>query len=137
VDDLHGISAVTKDGADMLDDDEVIEIARVCHEANRAICEATDDASQVPWEQAAQWQRESAIKGVRFALANPDATPADQHNAWMADKVADGWAWGPFKDPEEKRHPCIKPYAELPLEQRLKDSVFRGIVKAMVAGREW
>lgn len=108
------------------------KIAEVCHEANRAICEAIGDDSQLPWDKAAGWQRESARKGVLFTLKNPDLTPADQHNAWMRDKAAEGWKYGPVKDAEEKTHPCMVPYEELPAEQKVKDHVFRAIVKAMI-----
>jgi hypothetical protein len=40
------------------------------------------------WDEAQQWQRDSAIKGVEFKLDNPDAGHDAQHNAWMADKIA-------------------------------------------------
>lgn len=106
-------------------------IALACHEANRAICEAIGDTSQKAWHAAEQWQRDSAIKGVEFALANPNATPADQHQAWMREKFADGWSHGERKDPARKLHPCLVPYDVLPTEQRVKDHVFRAIVQAL------
>jgi len=110
---------------------QIQEIARVCHEANKAICEAFGDVSQKPWNAAEQWQRDSAIKGVLFAFENPQATPADQHEAWAKDKLADGWVHGPVKDVEARTHPCLVPYADLPPEQRVKDMVFRAIVRAL------
>jgi hypothetical protein len=109
----------------------VAKIARVCHEANRAICEAYGDTSQVPWGDAPDWQKDSALKGVEFSLQNPNATPEDQHEAWKADKVAAGWKLGDVKDPEAKTHPALRPYVELGVEQRVKDHVFRAIVEAM------
>lgn len=110
-------------------------IARVCHEANRALCQAFGDESQLPWPDAALWQHESAIKGVAFAIDNPNASPAAQHEAWVADKLADGWRKGPTKDPARKVHNCLVPYAELPPEQKAKDHVFRAIVRAMTEVR--
>ncbi|HEY0832852.1 MAG TPA: RyR domain-containing protein, partial [Azospirillum sp.] len=92
----------------------ITAIARVCHEVNRALCVAFGDLSQKPWDEAESWQRESAIRGVEFALANPDAPPSAQHDAWMADKLADGWVYGEVKDPAAKTHPCIVPYDQLP-----------------------
>ena len=106
-------------------------VARVCHEANRGLCEATGDTSQKSWAEAADWQRESAISGVRFALENPNAPAAAQHNAWLADKARDGWQFGAVKNADKKEHPCIVPYEQLPAEQRWKDHLFRGIVRAM------
>lgn len=105
-------------------------VARVCHEANRALCLAFGDTSQPTWDAAPSWQRESAIKGVKFHLENPNAGPEASHTAWMADKLATGWTWGSTKDPETKKHPCLVPFHELPPEQQAKDHVFRAIVHA-------
>ena len=107
------------------------DIARVCHEANRALCETHEDGSQVPWDEAADWQRDSAIKGVQFALDSPDAGDTAQHDAWCADKLADGWSYGASKDPEAKTHPCLVPFDQLPPEQQAKDRLFRAIVLAL------
>lgn len=109
---------------------EIEKIAGLCHEANRAYCEAIGDTSQVPWAQAPQWQRDSAINGVRMHLENPTATPEDSHKSWLEEKRAAGWTWGPEKDAQKKEHPCFLPYDALPVAQRAKDYIFRGIVHA-------
>lgn len=106
-------------------------IARVCHEANRAYCATLGDLSQPAWRHAPDWQRESAIAGVEFLLANPNATPADNHESWLAVKRADGWKWGPIKDPVTKEHPCFVAYDRLPVAQRRKDTLFLAIVRAL------
>ncbi len=49
----------------------------------------------------------------------------------MAQKVAEGWVWGPVKDPAQKQHPCIVPYLNLPIAQRRKDALFYAIVGAL------
>lgn len=108
------------------------QVARVCHETNRAYCETLGDFSQKPWDLAEEWQRDSARKGVEFTIANPHASPASQHEAWMRDKIGDGWKFGPVKDASKKEHPCIVPYHDLPIEQRLKDHLFQMIVAAFV-----
>lgn len=106
-------------------------IARVCHEANRAWCTALGDASQVPWADAPEWQKESARNGVRHALANPNAQPSDSHESWLREKRAAGWHYGPVKDAAKREHPCFVPYEELPPEQRQKDALFLAIVRAL------
>lgn len=110
---------------------ESAEIARVCHEANRGYCQAVGDDSQKSWVDADAWQRESAIKGVEFALANPEAPVSAQHDAWLADKVKDGWIYGTIKNADKKIHPCMVPYDELPEFQKRKDALFRAIVHAL------
>ena len=94
----------------------VEKVARVCHEVNRAYCASLGDHSQPAWEDAPEWQRESAINGVCFARANPDAGPAASHENWLAEKRSAGWKYGPVKDVEAKEHPCFVPYDELPLQ---------------------
>lgn len=106
----------------------VANIARVCHELNKAYCESIGDYSQKSWDNAERWQRDSAIRGVEFALQNEDAPVSYQHDAWMADKIKDGWAYGEIKNADMKTHPCIVPYDKLPNEQKSKDYIFKQAV---------
>lgn len=106
-------------------------IAQVAHEINKAYCESIGDTSQKSWNDAEQWQRDSAIRGVDFALRNPDAPASAQHDAWLADKEKDGWKYGPVKNPDTKEHPCFVPYDELPTEQRSKDFLFKQVVHSL------
>lgn len=112
-------------------DTRVQEIAKVCHEVNRAYCEGTGDMSQKPWHEAPMWQRESVCNGVRFALANPGVTPAQMHESWLAEKRAAGWHYGVVKDEKLKTHPCFCAYDELDAAQRVKDHLFAAVVRAM------
>lgn len=110
----------------------VAAIARVCHEANRAWCLTQGDNSQVPFDEAPQWQRDSAIDGVMFHINNPDADANASHDNWMAEKVRLGWVYGAVKDAEAKTHPCMVPFEELPWDQQVKDRLLRAIVHACV-----
>jgi hypothetical protein len=107
------------------------DIARICHEANESLCVTQQDFSQPSWDEAPDWQKSSAINGVKFHLDNPNATPENSHESWLAQKQAEGWKYGPVKNPETKEHPCFVPYAELPANQQAKDYLFRGIVHAL------
>jgi hypothetical protein len=107
-----------------------VTIAHICHDANRAYCMEHGDFSQALWEMAPDWQKESAINGVRGILNGYVTSPEQSHESWLAEKERDGWKFGPVKDPEKKEHPCMVPYAELPMEQRRKDAIFFGIVEA-------
>ena len=107
------------------------QIARVAHEVNRAYCQALGDNSQPAWEDAPQWQRDSALLGVKLHTENPNAGAQASHESWVSQKLAEGWEYGPTKDPEAKRHPCIVPFDALPVEQQAKDYLFRGVVHAV------
>lgn len=111
--------------------EKMMEIARVAHQVNRALCMAFGDYTQPEWRDAPEWQRESAVKGVEFRLGNPDAPISAQHEQWMSEKLQAGWKYGEVKDAEEKTHPCLVPFAVLPPEQRAKDWVFAAVVWAL------
>ena len=106
------------------------DIARVCHEVNRAYCEALGDMSQPAWEDAPEWQRVSARMGVDLHTMG-DFGPEASHISWMNQKLNDGWKYGILKDPEKKEHPCLVPFSQLPVEQQAKDYIFRAIVHAL------
>ena len=105
-------------------------IAKVCHEVNKAFCEANGDYSQKSWHEAEEWQKQSAIKGVEFALNNI-STPADQHEAWVKEKTEAGWVYGPMKDSEKKTHPSIVPFDQLSLIEKTKDYLFVAVVNSL------
>jgi hypothetical protein len=107
-------------------------IAEVCHEANRAYCLALGDNTQVSWDEAGDWQRLSAIKGVRFKDEFPDSTPEDSHKSWLIEKQNTGWTYGPIKDAELKTHPCMVEYDALPDSQRAKDYIFQAIAGTLL-----
>jgi len=106
------------------------QIAKVAHNVNRAYCEAMNDLSQEEWSNAQEWQRESAINGVKFHRENK-ATPSQSHNNWLKEKTGDGWVYGEIKDAERKTHPCMVPYDELPESQKAKDFIFSAIVEEL------
>jgi hypothetical protein len=108
-------------------------IAQMAHEINKAYCESIGDHSQTDWKDAPDWQRDSAVKGVEFHFANPDAKPSDSHDNWLKQKEEEGWKYGPVKDPLKKEHPCFVPYDQLPVSQRSKDYLFKQVIHSAVA----
>ncbi len=109
----------------------VNDIAEICHEANRALCHIHGDDSQERWTEAEAWQRQSAVNGVRFVQANPDAPDSAIHDAWMVEKEERGWIYGEVKNAEAQTHPCLVPFEELPEHQQAKDKLFKAIVLAL------
>lgn len=107
------------------------EIAKICHQVNKAYCESIGDYSQPDWKDAPEWQKNSAINGVEYHIDN-DVTPEGSHANWLKVKEQDGWVYGPVKDPEKKEHPCMVPYNELPKEQQTKDALFKSVVDAHI-----
>lgn len=111
-------------------DTSTSDIARVCHEANRAYQHVTGDPAPSPaWDEAPEWQRASATEGVEKALYG--ATPEELHESWVEAKERDGWVRGEVKDGEAKTHPCLVEYHLLSEEQRRKDALFYAVVEAL------
>lgn len=105
----------------------VEQLAKICHNVNKAYCESQNDFSQPTWEEAPEWQKSSAINGVKYHLEN-DVTPEMSHENWLKQKLDEGWVYGKDKNAELKTHPCMKRYDELPKFQRTKDSLFKAVV---------
>ena len=91
------------------------------------------DLSQPSWDDAPDWQKQSAITGVNLHTKNTEAGVEASHESWMKEKVDDGWVYGEKKDPEAKppTHHCIVPFDQLPKEQQAKDFIFRAVVHAL------
>ncbi len=43
------------------------------------------------------------------------------HEVWAAQRIKDGWSYGPVRDDAAKKHPCLKPYKELPDSEKEYD----------------
>ncbi len=113
----------------MTTDQKIQACAQAAHDASRAYCQTIGDHTQVPWDQAAPWQRAHCIKGVTGALKGE--TPAQSHEAWKKMMKDCDWRYGPEKDAYRKEHPSIAPYSKLPAEQRAKDVLYIAVVSAM------
>ena len=106
--------------------------AAAAHEINRVYCAAVGDYTQLPWETAPDWQRESVLAGVRAIAADPNLSHEASHQAWWDRKQREGWVYGEVKDPAKRTHPCCRPYAELPYTQRVKDAIFGAVVRGIL-----
>jgi len=107
------------------------QVAQVAHEVNKAYCSAIGDDTQVEWDVAPRWQKDSAINGVRFHLENPHVSPEQAHGEWARHKKNEGWSYGPEKDVFKKEHPNLAEYKNLSIEQKAKDYFFRQLVRSL------
>lgn len=107
-----------------------IQIARICHEANRALQQAqNEEYLSPPWDELDQETQLSAIDGVLNVQAGSD--PMRSHVNWLTFKEQHGWTYGEVRNDELKQHPCMVPYHQLPESQQRKDALFVSIVRAL------
>ena len=59
----------------MRDDNGVWKAAQQAHEMNRAYCLLHEDTSQKPWDEAEEWQRQSAYDGALALKEDATITP--------------------------------------------------------------
>ena len=56
------------------------------------------------------------------------------HEVWAAQRIKDGWVYGPQRDDTKKHHPCLVPYSELPEAEKEYDRKTAGeALKAVMA----
>lgn len=107
------------------------QIARVCHEVNRAYCRSIGDDTQVPWSDAPPDIKASAISGVESQLKKP-LTPEERWAEWAAYKRGQGWKYGPTKNAATKEHPdLVGSYAEVNVSAKPKDFIFNAVVDSL------
>lgn len=111
-----------------------LQVAEICHEANRALQRIQGEIVNFPWENTNQELRNSAVSGVLNIMDG--ATPQESHENWLRFKEAEGWTYGPVKDFDKKEHPCFVPYEELPEDQQVKDLLFHNIVHALAGSNQ-
>jgi hypothetical protein len=59
---------------------------------------------------------------------------ANTHDLWAAQRMAEGWSYGPHRDDENRRHPCLVPYDELPQAEKEYDRITAlGTLKAILS----
>ena len=110
-----------------------LDVARICHEAHRALCMGLGDLSIPAWDFLGDWQKEGALRSVQAIHANPSLTAEEMHAAWMLDKLARGWHPGAAKAPDRLEHPDLIAWADLPASEKAKDELWIAIVVALAS----
>ncbi len=106
-----------------------LEIAKICHEANREYCIDNQLRTHAKWDELPNELQESIIAGVAKIIENPKITAEEMHEAWMEYKAEEGWIYGEEIDVPGKTHPNMAVWKKLSKVERGKDKLFLYIVK--------
>lgn len=56
------------------------------------------------------------------------------HDIWASERLRDNWTFGPHRDDQERRHPCLVPYSQLSEQERDYDrAMVIGSIRAILA----
>ena len=60
------------------------------------------------------------------------------HEVWAAQRIKDGWTYGPKRDDIKKQHQCLVPYDQLPESEKVYDrqSAEEALKSVLVLGYE-
>lgn len=47
-----------------------------------------------------------------------EALAENAHNIWAAQRIGEGWRYGPVRDDQARTHPLLVPYSELPEQEK-------------------
>lgn len=106
--------------------DDIAETARIIYEATRLEAEWSERPI-VPekWENRTNDFRKQFVDTVkRYMNADILPSPEEAHNSWMEAYIKMGWKYGEKHSVEEKTHPDLVPYNELPKGEKDKDAIF-------------
>lgn len=113
---------------------EKLDTASICHEANRMFCMFIGDPVAPAWSELDADTISGVLEGVNGVLAGD--TPWESHTRWVRTRQSQGWVHGDVLDRERRIHPNLVPYAELRPLQRRKDAMFTSIVLSLLGPQE-
>lgn len=111
---------------------KVVQVAEIVHNSLRVYCAALGEAQPL-WHELPQDLKDSVIAGIKIYVQHPFLTAEQSHWCWMQRKYNEGWQYGTHKSVEGKIHPLLRPWKELPTNQRVKDHLFKAIINSLMA----
>lgn len=79
-------------------------------------------------------QKKSLLDGIEMLVADPDAGPEARHSAWVDGMLTDGWALGDEINEQNKTHPMLMSFDELPESEQIKEKLLHAVVRSMSSG---
>lgn len=83
----------------------------------------------LPWIELTKDERIRGIEAVKLLKGGSKAASAI-HDYWISSMISDGWVYGEVLSEEDKTHPLMLDYRNLPKEERTKDKLFSLVVKS-------
>jgi len=89
-----------------------------------------DGSKPLAWDDLTDNQRFHAAKAVEEIYSSPKRSAEELHTLWMAPLVESGWEYGDTYDHDNKKHPCMVPFGDLPESEICKDKIWEHLTEA-------
>lgn len=106
-------------------------IARVAVEVLHDFSVSQGNAITTLWDECTDEHKARALADVEAYLGDELLPASHSHTTWRNARISDGWTYGPVYDAEAKTDPKIVPFTDLPALDKMKASIFRGVVRAI------
>ncbi len=106
-----------------------VEIAKICHEANRQYCIDNQLKTHAKWDELPEELQESIVAGVAKVVEDPKISAEESHQNWLDYKEVEGWNYGDETDIAAKLHPNMVEWKKLSKVERGKDKLFLATVR--------
>lgn len=114
--------------SDVLDIRQVAEIAHTLVREYNLTVYGQDYDNIKKFEDLSIRQNAAICIAVKNELDYPAKNNEASHARWKASREQDGWKYGQKLDRENKIHPNLTDYSKLPMEEKVKDTLFRKTV---------
>lgn len=112
---------------------EIEKIAEIAYETNVLYANAIGK-KEPGWAKMKKDDKQMAINDAQFYADNPSSLPDALHNVWLREMEENGYQYGEQEDGDEKTHPHVIPYEQLPDYHRKQATLFRHVVVTLALG---
>lgn len=104
------------------------KIAEQAHAVNNVWTKEVGNETRPEWNTLSQEDKEHYIHAVSNAIDSKLYSPAEAHKQWSTWMLAQGWEHGEYNR-DEKKHPNLIPFEQLPESEKVKDILFIAVCK--------
>jgi len=109
----------------------ILAFAQIVNRLVQGYRVATNQEPPADWAALADEDKKHIMDRVMFYLTEADVTVSSLHDAWAFSLFNEGWSFGEKHDVENKTHPMLVAYSDLPLIRRVEDTLFMQTIQTL------
>ncbi len=124
-----------KSAHEWMKDPLVDKIAHVSYTAMREWSIITRQPIASPWDELSEDYKDHMRMVVARSFVNMEVPTGKQlHDNCLKEALESGWTYAEKVNRKAKQHPDIRSWQALSIDQRIKEHIFSGIMKAFLEG---